>query len=390
MRPADPGERPCGLRPGPGALERIKGHLSNCASLEDATIGCGLSIRFPWRNARSVCPSDAPSCVYSRAGPVIFWPSTGALDDQVTENQQHCARPLARARAGAGSRRSSRARRGPASRSSSTRSACFSASGPRPSSSGRERTAPWSRPSSSCRGAAAAPRRRGPAVRRRRDRDPPRDPGGRQGPGDGERRPGSREPAARPRPVASPSSTASTSRRASWTRRPTSPRSMPMRGLDGELGRSAEFFRRVREAEAALERLRSDRREAERRREMLEFQAAEIEKAGARAAARRSRCAREGACRRTPAGWPSLAARPTRSSTRTRAPSSAASGQVYKRVDELAAIDPAFRADAEGKRGAAGAARRPGPAPARLPGEARGQPGPRRRDRVPPRDDRAA
>jgi len=50
-------------------------------------------------------------------------------------------------------------------------------------------------------------------------------------------------------------------------------------GLDD--GRSiGEFFRDLRTAEAALERHRSDRREGERRREMLEYQAAEIEKAG--------------------------------------------------------------------------------------------------------------
>src|SRR5260370_6457884 len=41
-----------------------------------------------------------------------------------------------------------------------------------------------------------------------------------------------------------------------------------------------ETFRQLREVEAARERLRGDRREAERRREILEFQAAEIEKAG--------------------------------------------------------------------------------------------------------------
>src|SRR5258706_161516 len=41
----------------------------------------------------------------------------------------------------------------------------------------------------------------------------------------------------------------------------------------------AETWRRLKEVDTALDRLRHDRREAERRREMLEFQAAEIEKA---------------------------------------------------------------------------------------------------------------
>jgi DNA repair protein RecN (Recombination protein N) len=54
--------------------------------------------------------------------------------------------------------------------------------------------------------------------------------------------------------------------------------------LDGFAGHSAdrplaEFYRDLRAAEAALARLREDRREAERRREMLDFQATEIEKA---------------------------------------------------------------------------------------------------------------
>src|SRR5262245_50196861 len=44
----------------------------------------------------------------------------------------------------------------------------------------------------------------------------------------------------------------------------------------------ASTYSRLREVEGSLERLRKDRREAERRREMLAFQADEIEKAGLR------------------------------------------------------------------------------------------------------------
>ena len=112
----------------------------------------------------------------------------------------------------------------------------------------------------------------------------------------------------------------------------------------------SEFFRDVRAAEAALERHRSDRREGERRREMLEYQAAEIEKAAL-----------------VPGEEESLRAEKARQANAGRLASLSGEaygllyddedavlgrlGLVYKRVDELAAIDPDFRADAEGKRG---------------------------------------
>src|SRR5258708_16488884 len=50
-------------------------------------------------------------------------------------------------------------------------------------------------------------------------------------------------------------------------------------GLTGSEG-VGRAYRRLREVEGALETLRRDRREVERRREMLEYQAGEIEKAG--------------------------------------------------------------------------------------------------------------
>ena len=74
-------------------------------------------------------------------------------------------------------------------------------------------------------------------------------------------------------------STASTSRRACSTPRRTSTSSTATPGSTATGPRVAEPFRRLREVEAALEALRRDRREAERRREMLEFQAGEIEQA---------------------------------------------------------------------------------------------------------------
>src|SRR5512134_2776044 len=110
-----------------------------------------------------------------------------------------------------------------------------------------------------------------------------------------------------------------------------------------------EFYRDLRAAEAALERLRGDRREGERRREMLEYQAAEIEKAAL-----------------VPGEEESLRAEKARQANAGRLASLSGEayallyddedavlgrlGQVYKRVDELASIDPDFRAYAEGRR----------------------------------------
>jgi DNA repair protein RecN (Recombination protein N) len=112
----------------------------------------------------------------------------------------------------------------------------------------------------------------------------------------------------------------------------------------------AEFFRDVRAAEAALERHRSDRREAERRREMLEYQAAEIEKAalvhGEEESLRTEKARQANAGRLASLSGEAYALLyDDEDAVLGRL------GQVYKRVDELAAIDPDFRTDAEGKRG---------------------------------------
>src|SRR6185503_12699142 len=50
--------------------------------------------------------------------------------------------------------------------------------------------------------------------------------------------------------------------------------------LAADVAAVGDPFRRLRAAESALESLRRDRREVERRREMLEYQISEIEKAG--------------------------------------------------------------------------------------------------------------
>jgi len=104
----------------------------------------------------------------------------------------------------------------------------------------------------------------------------------------------------------------------------------------------AEFFRDLRAAEAALERLRGDRREAERRREMLEFQAGEIERAGL--AAGEEEALRVEKARQANAGR--LAALSGEAYGLLYDDEGAALsrlGLVFRRVEDLAAIDPSFR-----------------------------------------------
>jgi len=119
-------------------------------------------------------------------------------------------------------------------------------------------------------------------------------------------------------------------------------------GLDS--GRPiGEFFRDLRAAEAALDKHRSDRREAERRREMLEYQAAEIEKSGLAPAEEDS--LRVEKARQANAGR--LATLSGEAYALLYDDEDSALGrlaQVYRRVDELAEIDPDFRPFAEGRR----------------------------------------
>lgn len=103
-----------------------------------------------------------------------------------------------------------------------------------------------------------------------------------------------------------------------------------------------ELHRDLRAAEAALERLRGDRREAERRREMLEFQAAEIEKAGLapgeEEALRAEKARHANATRLSDLSGEAFALLfDDEGAALTRL------GQVFRRVDELAAIDADFR-----------------------------------------------
>ncbi|HVO12005.1 MAG TPA: DNA repair protein RecN [Vicinamibacteria bacterium] len=117
----------------------------------------------------------------------------------------------------------------------------------------------------------------------------------------------------------------------------------------GEGGRPlAEFHRDLRAVETALERLRGDRREAERRREMLEFQAGEIEHAGL--AASEEEALRVEKARLANAGRLAAAAAEAYDLLyEDEAAALARLAQVFRRVDELAAIEPGFRAAAEAR-----------------------------------------
>jgi len=110
----------------------------------------------------------------------------------------------------------------------------------------------------------------------------------------------------------------------------------------------AEFFKDLRAAETALERLRADRREAERRREMLEFQAAEIEKSGL--APGEEDALRVEKARQANAGR--LATLSGEAYSLLYDDEEAVLGrlgQVFRRVEELATIDPAFQSFVEAK-----------------------------------------
>jgi DNA repair protein RecN (Recombination protein N) len=113
----------------------------------------------------------------------------------------------------------------------------------------------------------------------------------------------------------------------------------------------AEFFHDLRAAEAALDRLRGDRREAERRREMLEFQATEIEKAalvpGEEEALRVEKARQANADR--------LAALSGEAYGLLYDDEGAALsrlGQVFRRVEDLASIDSSFQPYLEARAGA--------------------------------------
>ena len=112
-------------------------------------------------------------------------------------------------------------------------------------------------------------------------------------------------------------------------------------GLNGEGAAMAEPFRRLREVEAALESLGRDRREDERRREMLEYQAVEIERAalqsGEEETLRQEKRLQANAGRLAElSGEAHGALYEDEEAVLTRL------GHVYRKIEELARIDPRF------------------------------------------------
>ena len=101
------------------------------------------------------------------------------------------------------------------------------------------------------------------------------------------------------------------------------------------------LFRRLRDIDAELESLRKDRRDWERRREMLEFQANEIEQAALQPAEEESLRA-EKAVQANSGRLASLGAEAYGLLYEDDGAALDRLAQVYKRIDELAAIDPRF------------------------------------------------
>jgi DNA repair protein RecN (Recombination protein N) len=121
-------------------------------------------------------------------------------------------------------------------------------------------------------------------------------------------------------------------------------------GLGSDAAALAEPYRRLRDIETALEALRSGTREAERRREMLEFQVGEIEKAemtpGEEEALRQEKVVQANSGR--------LAALSDDAYGLLHEDEAAVVsrlGTIYRRIEELAAIDARFAPHAEARAG---------------------------------------
>jgi len=118
-------------------------------------------------------------------------------------------------------------------------------------------------------------------------------------------------------------------------------------GLEGAAA-LGEAYRELREVEAALERLRKDRREAERNREMLEFQAREIE-AAALAPDEEDHLRLEKARLANAGRLAELSGEAYALLYDDEAAALGRLGQVFRRVEDLASIDPDFRPHAEAR-----------------------------------------
>jgi len=109
-------------------------------------------------------------------------------------------------------------------------------------------------------------------------------------------------------------------------------------------------FRRLREVEAELEALRRDRREAERRREMLDYQAAEIERANL-SAGEEEALRQEKQIQASAGRLAELSCDAYRLLYGGEDAVVSRLGQVYRKVEELASIDPRLAPHLEAKAG---------------------------------------
>jgi DNA repair protein RecN (Recombination protein N) len=120
-------------------------------------------------------------------------------------------------------------------------------------------------------------------------------------------------------------------------------------GLVADADRVADLHRALREVEASLESLRRGRQEGERRREMLEYQAAEIEKARL-SAGEEEALAQEKVIQANADRLASLTSQAYTLLYEDEEAVAARLGQSYRKVEELAAIDPRFAPYLESRR----------------------------------------
>lgn len=119
-------------------------------------------------------------------------------------------------------------------------------------------------------------------------------------------------------------------------------------GLAEEALVVAKAFRRLRAAESAMEALRRDRRELERRREMLEFQASEIEKATLRSGEEES-LRQEKLLQANRGRLDALSAEAYAILFEAEEAVLTRLGQAYRKIEELASIDPRFQSHLEAR-----------------------------------------
>ncbi len=119
-------------------------------------------------------------------------------------------------------------------------------------------------------------------------------------------------------------------------------------GLGEEASVVAETFRRLRAAESAIEALRRDRRELERRREMLEFQVGEIEKAALLSGEEES-LRQEKLLQANRGRLDALSAEAYAILFEDEEAVLTRLGQAYRKIEDLAGIDPRFQSHLEAR-----------------------------------------